>query len=281
MVNSDSHSGGFISGNERDSNVDDGSKASWDDMVFEKRNREYGAYVLRKDYSGAVLIGFLITAILVTAIILYPLVAKFFSDDKPVLKAKPVKLVYTELSAPPPVDKPKPPPPNVILPRLKQTIRFVPPKIVKEAVRETTPVIEEIKENETASIAVEGADVVFEEPVEEITSEDENEIFMSVEQDPEFDGGYDAMMRFIRQNLKYPANALRMEIQGTVYVTFVVGKDGSVREAKVLRGILKECDAEAIRVVQSMPSWTPGKQNGRNVNVRYTIPVRFIMKSPT
>jgi len=83
------------------------------------------------------------------------------------------------------------------------------------------------------------------------------------------------MMRFIKQNMQYPPNARRMKIEGTVHVSFVVSKTGSISDVKVLRGIMTECDREAVRVVQMMPTWNPGKQNGRNVSVRFIMPLKF------
>jgi protein TonB len=253
---------------------------AWDDIVFENRNKEYGAYVIRKGYAGSVITGLIFTSVILLLIIFSPALAKFFSNEKLADEIKPRKLVYTELSAPPPIDKPKPPPPSIQLPKLQKVIKFVPPKVVKETIAEEVPTIEEIKQNEVATVAVEGpVDVAFEEPVEEVVSDgDENEVFLVVEQEPEFSGGYDALMQFIQQNMKYPANARNMGVEGTVYVSFVVGKDGSISEVKVLRGIMRECDQEAIRVVSMMPKWKAGKQNGRNVNVRYTLPLKFRMK---
>src|SRR5688500_8639294 len=170
--------------------------------------------------------------------------------EEVVEKAPPKKLVYTESSAPPPIDKPKPPPPQIQLPKLQKVIKFVPPKVVKEEVVEEIPTIQEIKQTETAAVEVDGStDVVFEEPVEEVVVTDDNEIFTVVEQNPEYPGGYDAMMNFIRANMVYPVAARRMGVEGTVYLSFVVGKTGAISDVQVLRGISKECDDEAKRVV--------------------------------
>jgi periplasmic protein TonB len=251
---------------------------SWDDIVFENRNQEYGAYTLRKGYANSVTIGFGTTLLILLMILLSGPIAAWLRGKDTSEVPVPRKLVYTELSAPPPIDKPKPPPPQIQLPRLQKVIKFVPPKVVKEQVVDEAPTIEEIKHNETSSVAVEGpVTVVFEEPVEEVIAADENEIFTVVEQDPQYPGGYDAMMTFVKQNMKYPANARRLNIEGTVYVGFVVNKDGSISDVKVLRGIMTECDNEAVRVIRMMPAWKPGKQNGRNVNVRYTVPLKFRM----
>jgi periplasmic protein TonB len=248
---------------------------NWNDIVFEGRNQSYGAYVLRQLYSKNVAIALGLTLLIVSLLIWGPAVAAMLKGKEEVVEAPKRKLVYTELSAPPPIDKPKPPPPQIQLPKLQKVIKFVPPKVVKEQVVEEVPTIEEIKQNEVAAVEVEGpTEVVFEEPVAEVV-EDDNQIFTVVEQQPEFNGGYEAMMNFIRKNVKYPASARRMGVDGTVYVQFVVGKDGSITEVKSIRGISADCDKEAERVVKMMPPWKPGKQNGKPVNVRFVVPIRF------
>ena len=96
-----------------------------------------------------------------------------------------------------------------------------------------------------------------------------------VEKQPEYKGGYDAMMNFLKKNIRYPETAKKSGIQGTVFVQFVVEKTGKVSRIKILRGISKECDEEAIRVVNSMPKWIPGRQSGKAVPVMFQIPVKF------
>ena len=249
----------------------------WEDLIFENRNKAYGAYVLRTVYTKNVLKGVGLTIVIVALLFYSPDIIALFKGAEVVEKAPPRKLVYTELSAPPPIDKPKPPPPQVHLPKLQKVIKFVPPKVVKEEVVEEIPTIEEIKQNEVADVAVEGpTEIVFEEPVEEVVvEEDENKIFTVVEQQPEFQGGYEAMMNFIKKNMRYPASARRMGVDGTVYVSFVVSKDGSISEVKTIRGISADCDKEAMRVVSMMPPWRPGKQNGKPVFVRFVLPIKF------
>ncbi len=106
----------------------------------------------------------------------------------------------------------------------------------------------------------------------------EQEIFTVVEQMPEFPGGQAAMMNFIATNIRYPPMARESGIQGRVFVNFVVEPDGSVTNVNVLRGIGGGCDEEAIRVVQAMPKWTPGRQRGRAVRVSFNLPVRFTLQ---
>jgi protein TonB len=106
--------------------------------------------------------------------------------------------------------------------------------------------------------------------------EDESEpLFDVVEQMPEFPGGQVEMMKFLSTNVKYPQEAMEKGIQGRVVVQFIIEKDGSITESKVVKKVNEHLDAEALRVVSEMPKWTPGKQRGKEVRVKYTLPVTF------
>jgi protein TonB len=105
----------------------------------------------------------------------------------------------------------------------------------------------------------------------------EAEIFTVVEDQPTFPGGDEARIRFLQNNIKYPQMARESSIQGTVYVTFVVERDGSVTDVRVLRGIGGGCDEEAIRVIKAMPKWVPGKQRGKPVRVQFNMPIKFTL----
>jgi TonB family protein len=114
--------------------------------------------------------------------------------------------------------------------------------------------------------------------LEEHNKEDiENDVFVVVEEMPEYPGGMGELMKFLGANIRYPASALKAGIQGRVYVNFVVDTDGSIKDVTVLRGIGGGCDEEAIRVVSMMPKWVPGKQKGKEVRVAYNLPVKFSM----
>ncbi len=112
--------------------------------------------------------------------------------------------------------------------------------------------------------------VVEEEIVEDV-------IFTVVEDQPGFPGGEEARIRYLTENLRYPQMAREAGIQGTVFVTFVVERDGSVTDVRVLRGIGGGCDEEAVRVVRNMPRWTPGRQRGQPVRVQFNMPIRFVL----
>lgn len=113
-------------------------------------------------------------------------------------------------------------------------------------------------------------------PAQAVVEEEEtNEIFQVVENQPAPVGGYEAFYKYISKNIKYPDQARRMGVEGKVFVQFVVDKDGSITDVQVLKGIGSGCDEEAIRVVKAAPKWTPGKQRGRPVRVRMSVPIAF------
>lgn len=106
----------------------------------------------------------------------------------------------------------------------------------------------------------------------------ETEIFTVVEESPGFPGGDVKRIQFLQDNIRYPQMARESGIQGTVYVTFVVEKDGSVTDVRILRGIGGGCDEEAIRVIRAMPKWNPGKQRGKPVRVQFNMPIKFTLQ---
>ena len=120
-----------------------------------------------------------------------------------------------------------------------------------------------------------GVRIEFPSKSEKPESTEGETIFRSVEQMPQFPGGEAALMKYIDNHIKYPANAAKNNIQGRVIVQFVVRKDGSVGKVKVVRSVDKDLDKEAVRVVKSLPKFTPGRQNGQVVSVWYTLPVTF------
>ncbi len=252
---------------------------SWEDIVFENRNKDYGAYINRKSYSKSVVVAAGITFLVLIFVLAFPAIKEFFGSfgEKEEVVMKNTTVV--SLDQPPPISPNQPPPPDVrIPPPVKTIIKFLPPKVTdKEVVEEEEmPTIEEIKDNETGSVDQEGTgEVIFEEPVEEAKGEDPNKVFLVVEQPPEFEGGLEAMYKYLSKNVKYPASARRMNIEGSVFVGFVVDADGKISEASIIKGISADCDKEALRVVQAMPKWRPGKQSGRPVRVKYVLPIKY------
>ena len=111
----------------------------------------------------------------------------------------------------------------------------------------------------------------------QVIAQKDNDIFMVVEDPPTYPGGDTARIQFLQQNIIYPKNARETNIQGIVYVTFVIEKDGAVNDVKVLKGIGGGCDEETIRVVGAMPKWKPGYHRGKPVRVQYNMPVKFTL----
>jgi periplasmic protein TonB len=166
------------------------------------------------------------------------------------------------------------------------TVRYVPPVVTNEVETEPPmPKIDDITVNvaqqtqkgevTTAFVNVVEAPVVppIDEPKKPV--EKPETTFIIVEQMPEYKDGLKAMFQFLSANIKYPPIARESGIEGTVYVGFVVSKDGSIRDVQVKRGIGGGCNEEAVRVVSMMPNWKEGKQNGKAVNVAFTLPIKF------
>jgi len=168
---------------------------------------------------------------------------------------------FEEMTEIPPTQQPPPPPPKIKQPEIIE----VPDE---EEIEEDIDVDLDVEMTEDTEIEQQ----VFDEPVEE---EETDEIFTIVEQQPTFKGGMAAFYSYVQKKMKYPTQARRMGIEGRVYVQFVVGKDGSISEVTVLRGIGAGCDEEATRVLKNSPKWKPGKQRGKPVKVRMVLPITF------
>ncbi len=269
------------------------NSAEWCDVVFEGKNKQYGAYRLRQSSSKRHIVAFLVVCVFAGFVSALPgLVSEikkltqtqttsmeetYEMSNIPVEQEIPEENVIKQETAPPP-------------PPLKTTVKFVPPTIAKdeEVVEDKMVGQEEIQETKIQiSVAdVKGTDdkhgidiaelrehkqIVQEKPVEE-------KPFVTVEQMPSFPGGEMEMQRFIAENLKYPVVAQESGIQGRVTIRFVVTKTGAISDVTVIRGIDPSCDREAVRVVKTMPKWIPGKQNGLNVPVYFTLPIVFRLK---
>ncbi len=252
----------------------------WCELVFEAKNREYGAYELRKNSSQRHFKALLIASIVFILIVSAPsLINSIFpkSADKDVSVRA---LSNIEL------DKPKenilkeiPPPP----PPLRNTIKFTPPVIKPDELvpEEEVKLQKEVIETKAAVSNVtfdKGSDDVAAPIATQKITEEPDQPFVIVEQMPQFPGGEKEMMKFIRNNLRYPSLAAENGIQGTVILNFVVDRDGKITRIKVVRGIGGGCDEEAIRVLNKMPAWSPGKQGGKAVLVSYTVPIKYVLQ---
>ena len=170
--------------------------------------------------------------------------------------------------------------PEDIIPITEQKVKPPPPPPPKQ-VTQIKIVDDDVEVDDDIDIDVDADDdTEMEEyiPPEEDEEIVETEIFTVVESMPEFPGGMGELMKFLAQNIKYPPLAKESGIQGRVFINFVVEPTGAISNVKILRGIGGGCDEEAVRVVESMPKWKPGKQRGKNVRVSYNLPVKFTLQ---
>lgn len=161
----------------------------------------------------------------------------------------------------PPTEQPPPPPPKIQQP---QIIEIPDEEEIKEEINV------EFDAEITEETKVEAITITVEQPKEDV-----DEIFMVVEEAASPIGGMQAFYEYVGKKLKYPAQARRMNIEGKVFVEFVVNRDGSIQDVKAIKGIGAGCDEEAVRVIQSAPAWKPGKQRGKAVRQRMVLPITF------
>lgn len=256
----------------------------WCELVFEDRNKQYGAYQLRKEYSKNTVYGIIFAIVFFTLSISAPLIVNLLSSiagDDEKLKVTEV----TTLEEPPPIDKNEPPPPPVEPPPpLKSTVKFTPPEIKPDEElkdEEPPPTQEELKEVDAGTKTEEGDPEGIDKSLlgdgNEVIDEAPSQIFLIVEQMPEFPGGEEKLFDYLRKNIVYPPMAKDAGISGTVHVTFEIDQTGTVKDVKIVRGV-RGLDDEAIRVVKSMPPWKPGKQGGVPVRVQFGLPIRFSLR---
>jgi len=253
------------------------SNERWEDIVFENRNKEYGAYQIRRIYSKRVVIATVLTIFVLAFTFAYPYILEFIRSHNTQEVVAP-KLTTVSLDQPPPITPNQPPPPKLDIPPPVKTIKYVAPKVTKEEVPdEEIPTQEELKQVEISTVTNEGPEeVVFEEPVKQVVVEDdEDKIFTVVEQQAEFPGGMEALYKFLNKNIRYPSSARRMGVDGKVYVQFVVDKEGRISDVSIIKSLSADCDKEAMRLVQLMPPWKPGRQNGRSVKSKFVLPLTF------
>lgn len=263
------------------------TSSEWCDLIFQDRNRAYGAYQMRaesrKRHTWAMVAVVLIAGIGCSIPALVRLAAPEQVEEKIVEVAVLSQLEEAEVKQEEfkKVDPITPPP------ALKSSIKFTAPVIRKD---EEVAEVDEIKSQAelseskvTISIAdVKGNDELNGKDIAElkevIVKEDDTKPFAVVEQMPQFPGGTSELLAYIAKHLHYPTVAAENGVQGKVYIRFVVSATGEVESVEVLRSLDPYCDKEAMRVIASLPRWIPGKQNGRNVPVYFTIPILFSLQ---
>ncbi|MBD5419547.1 MAG: energy transducer TonB [Bacteroides sp.] len=286
-------------------NVDLTSK-EWRDIVFADKNQEFGAYQLRKDsdrrHNLAALYAFIGLIVVVLLIIGYSYYSDYKAEqdrlalieERERMQALEVETVADEEQ---PEEEPEqqkmemeiPEVPEEVLATVQVTqIAIVDADKVKNEVMD----METQKEDNTARGVVnqEGADdadkfkavqeqVIVKEPEPEVVKHEPEKIFVAVEQPAEFPGGAAAMMKWLSNNIRYPESAQQNGISGRVVVKFVVEKDGSIGSPSIVKGVDRDLDQEALRVVKRMPKWQPGKNNGQAVRSYFNLPVTFRLQN--
>ncbi|TAG52063.1 MAG: energy transducer TonB [Cytophagales bacterium] len=255
-------------------------KNSWTSLIFETKNKAYGAFELRRDYDKYIIRALIMSCIIFSVSIAIPFILSVLPHSKEEAEMVEINL---ELLPPPPLDPntpPPPPPPKIEAPKLAAAVKFVPPKVVEDekVTEEDPPTVDDMKDKQISTKDVEGEKStveVIEEVGPAVVEEVKDEVFLVVEEMPEFDGGMGGLQKHFAKNIKYPAKAMEMGTTGRVIVSFVVNKDGQVVNPEILKGIGDGCDEEALRVVKSLPNWKPGKQNGRAASVKFTVPINF------
>ena len=269
----------------------------WVDMVFAGKNKEYGAYQLRKGTSGRnikSLLILVIAAALVGGFLAWKVIEQKQAEEQQAYMEA-MELAKLQKQAEKEKKKPEKVQPKVEMkkeiPVARETQKFTAPVIKKdELVKEGNQVKQMDQLDAKVAVGTKDEEGVKDRTVEAVRSdiavaapppppapkpEVSNKVFDVVEEMPSFPGGQAALMSFLSSNIKYPVVAQENGVQGRVIVGFVVERDGSITDVKVMRSVDPSLDREAQRVVKAMPRWKPGKQNGSAVRVKYTVPVVF------
>ena len=272
------------------------SSREWCDLVFEGKNKDFGAYVIRTDspmrHNKAVLLTLIGTIIFGLISFGFVKASQYLEERKLAVLVEQKEEFYdmtkeAEEPAPQPIEQEKP---EVLQEEVSKTYQATELQIVEDKnVREEDEIVSQDERMQTDAIAgtvtnSEGSTNLnnFRERINEIVIEDKKpaeetpvEIFKSVEQMPQFPGGDEALIKFLSSHINYPPMAAENNVQGRVVVAFVVDKTGKVGEVKVVRSVDKDLDKEAVRVCKSLPKFVPGRQNGIPVSVWFTLPVTF------
>ena len=250
-----------------------------DDLLFKTRNRDYGAYQLRKKYNSVVITGIIIASLLMSLVIVLPFVFTPHSDNVLNGNRRYVQINMENLE--PPKEEiyvpPAPPPPQAI--HVEEIVKYIPPVVV-----DSVPVLEKSQLtadeylNQTTDKKVDKTGTGSGDNL--MSGQDGTETdqpFFLVEVMPSFKGGgLDKFRDWVMKRAHYPQAAIDNKTRGTVILTFIVEKDGSVSNVTVVKGVDPLLDDEAVKTISESPKWTPGLQRGLPVRVRYSIPLNFM-----
>lgn len=266
--------------------------ASLDDIVFDGRNQGYGAYQLRALYQRHVTRALVIATAIFALIVAFPLVAQLLKDETPAVVLPPVVAnpIFFEQTLIEEVVMPPLPAKAAVQPPQQPTIKDVVPVVVKE---KEAPEESEVPDREELINKASGLRTAVGDPnagtdaplpdlepgleTGTVAAVVKEKTYLSVEQMPQLPGGGGtaAIVAAIQRAVKYPSLALRNEVEGKVYVSFVVNAKGDVIDVQIVKGLGSGLDEETMRAIRSLPKFIPGKQNGREVSVSFTVPVSY------
>lgn len=247
---------------------------TWEEIIFERRNKDYGAYLLRYNYSRRLTASALAV---ITIFLLCLLVVNIFSDNKKKdHKTREILIInYNELTEPPSIERSYVPLKQVAV-KQPEAEKHVKPEVVKEEIAEPEITEEEDEIKEVVN------------PVESYEYTEDTENPEGIETDgpvepvfdinPQFPGGSGSFYYWIEQNLRYPAAAKRMGIEGKVIVGFMIDENGRIYDVTILKSLHRLCDLEAMRLVRIMPLWVPGIKQGMKIRGRHSVEIPFIIK---
>ena len=248
----------------------------FDDIIFRGRNKEYGAYDLRRRYASTMSISLVAGLLIGASFFLVPYFAYDPVDYEPGGRIEVIAMPDPDLLTPP--APPEAPPAPKAPVEAMNDMRFVPPEVVMDELASADGVMSadqlyQVISDGTATEVFPG-DLTAEDPVVPVASEP----YTFVKEMPSFPGGNEALLRYIMEHVNYPPDAAANGIQGTVLLRFVVSATGDVTRVEVTRSANPLLDDEALRVISALPRWKPGKQDGNPVPVWFSVPVIFVLR---
>lgn len=264
--------------------------ASLDDIVFDGRNRHYGAYQLRASYQRHMTRALIIATVLFALLMVFPLLAQLLKGDSVISKTGPVLAQPEIFDLPPPVVPPVAPPPAAqrTPPPSTPTIKNLVPVVAKDD-RVTKP--DEVPNQKDLEDKQSGVRNIVGDPNAAATVPDDlppgpeslatdelvSHVYISVEHMPELPtgGGTMGIVAAIQKSVRYPSRALSNGVEGKIFVSFTVDQKGDVTDVKIVKGLGYGLDEETMRAIKNLPRFIPGKQNGREVSVSFTVPVTY------
>jgi periplasmic protein TonB len=254
------------------------SDMAWEDVVFEGRNKDYGAYRIRYDYPNHLTF----STIFVIALFLSIMIGNQLLNEK---RTQVADFPRGDII---PIVKPELPP-NIAIDEIKKSTgpRYALPEVTKEEVEtnlqmptydQALDLVDNLVVDKPAFIERTNEIAVADVPPPAIDIVSIPELVPDVIKNPEFPGGMAECAKWLSRHLEYPAMAIRMGIEGKVVIEFTVDENGRISDASIIEGLHKLCDQEAIRLVKSMPAWTPGEKNGVKTTQKYALPIRFVLQ---